>query len=178
MVEQSYSWRDRLGTQTGLHFRVAAVIATLTAAISALRIAFNLGHNYWVFRTVDGTHASCCINFLESFLIPITIALILSVVGLWSRKVSGFFLSLVSFLIIAGIYVSWYFETLSVMRRAEIGVFEHMPDQSQHLLTLAYASFWDVYVLLLVIVLIMWQLQHLLALRNTVRAASPDSSLR
>lgn len=34
-----------------------------------------------------------------------------------------------------------------------------MPDQSQHLLPLAYATWWDVYVLLLAIALIVWHLK-------------------
>jgi hypothetical protein len=165
MLEKFHSLLEKLGTQSRLQFRVAVSIASLTAALSALRVAFNLGYNYGVFHSVDGVHVSCCVNFLESFLIPITIALILSVVGLWSRKGTGFLMSLVALIVIPIIYVSWYFGTRSIMRRAEISTFEKMPDQSQHLLTLAYATWWDVYVLLLVIVLIMWQLKAVVFLK-------------
>jgi hypothetical protein len=165
MLEKFHSLLEKLGTQSRLQFRVAVSIASLTAALSALRVAFNLGYNYGVFHSVDGVHVSCCVNFLESFLIPITIALILSVVGLWSRKGTGFLMSLVALIVIPIIYVSWYFGTRSIMRRSEISTFEKMPDQSQHLLTLAYATWWDVYVLLLVIVLIMWQLKAVVFLK-------------
>lgn len=159
MSEEIDSIPHKLGTQLKWQFRVAAGLSSLTAALSALRVAFNLGYNYGVFQNLDGVHSTCCINFLESFLIPITIALILSVAGLWSRKEAGFLVSLSFLVLIPVIYLSWYFGTRSIMRRAEISTFDLMPDQSQHLLTLAYATWWDVYVLFLTIALIVWQLK-------------------
>jgi hypothetical protein len=146
-------------TQPTWQLRLAVSLASITAGLSALRVAFNLGYNYGLFRAVDGVHTTCCVNFLESYLIPITIAFSLSVVGMWSNKRNGFLLSLVALLVIPIIYMSWYVGTLSIMRRAEIPTFNQMPDQSQHLLTLAHATWWDIYVLFLAIVLIMWHLK-------------------
>lgn len=159
MLEEFLSIPHKLETQVKWQFRVVAGLASATAALSALRVAFNLGYNYGVFRSVDGVHLTCCVNFLESFLIAITMALIVAVVGLWSRRKVGFITSLGALVLIPVIYLFWYLGTRSIMRRAEISSFEQMPDQSQHLLPLAYATWWDVYVLLLVIALIVWHLK-------------------
>jgi len=139
-------------------FRLLVSLASITAGLSALRVAFSFGYNYGVFRAVDGVHSTCCLTFLDSFVVPITIALILAVVGMWSRKRIGLFVSFAALLFIPVIYVYWYLGTLSIMRKAEISSFDQMPNQSQYLLSLANATWWDVYVLFVVIVLIIWQL--------------------
>ena len=174
MAEKSHSLQTILRAQPRWQFRVAVSLVSMTATLSALRVAFNLGYNYGVFRTVDGVHATCCVHFLESFLVPITIALILSVISLWSRKGIGFLISIVALVVILITYLGWYFGTRSIMRRAEIPTFDQMPDQSQYLLTLAYATWWDLYVLLVVLLLIMWQLKAVVPFLKALRQKDAD----
>ena len=142
-------------------FRLVVGIVGLTAAISALRIAFNLGYNYGLFKAVDGVHTTCCVNFLESFLLPITTGLVLSTAGIYVQRPIGFLLSLIALLAIPFTYVAWYLGTLSIMRHAEVGSFSQLPSQQQHVLTLADASWWDIWVLSIAILLILWQSEKL-----------------
>lgn len=130
-------------------------------SLRAVRIAFNLGNNYGVFKAVDGVHTTCCVNFLESFLLPITIGLVISAVGIYVQRPIGFLLSLIGLLAIAFTYLAWYLGTLSIMRHAEVGSFSQLPSQRQHVLTLADASWWDIWVLSLTILLILWQSKKL-----------------
>lgn len=141
--------------------RLVVGVTGLTAAISALRLAFNLGYNYGLFKAVDGVHTTCCVNFLESFLLPITIGLVLSTAGIYVQRPIGFLLSLLALLAIPFTYIAWYLKTLSIMRRAEFESFSQLPSQRQHVLSLAYASWWDIWVLSVAILLILWQLKKL-----------------
>jgi len=82
------------------------------------------------------------------------------------KKGIGSLVSLAALVLIPMFYVLWYLETLSIMRGAEISSFAQMPYQSQHLFVLNDATWWDVYVLFLAVVLLLWHLKTLVTIAN------------
>src|SRR5262245_19444447 len=123
---------------------VLIVVVSLLLIVSTIRLVFNLGFNYGVFHSVGGTHSTCCINFLESFLIPITVGLFVSRFGLLLKRGGGLLLSLLGLSLGALSYFAWYRGTLSLLRSAELQRFDQLPDQAQKLLPLAGSDRWDV----------------------------------
>ena len=77
-----------------------------------------------------------------SYILVATFALALSAVGLWSRRLVGFLLSLLALAWLVETNREWYAATLSQMRLFESKDFSEMPDQQQHLLTLLGATWW------------------------------------
>lgn len=143
-------------------YRIAFCLAASTALVSALRISFNLGYNYGVFKSLDGNHLTCCVNFLESFLIPIAIATSVVAIGLWTKTAAGFLLSLFTTFCVIGLYVLWYLRTLSLLPRMEVPDFARLPNQGQHLVALLDASWWDLAVLAIICSLLVWEIKTLL----------------
>jgi hypothetical protein len=160
---------DGLRSLWSWDYRVALSVAVIAASVSALRITFNLGYNYGIFKYTELTHATCCVGFLESYLIAVTAGLLISAVGLWSQRAAGFFLSLLGLVWIGIVYSLWHISTLSIMYKADIQDFSHFPDQQQHLLTLDSATWWDLVVLSVVITLFIWQIKTLVVILRTSR---------
>src|SRR5215211_7388910 len=143
--------------------RVCIAVAFLAGVLSILRTTFNLGYNSGSFDMSTAHHRSCCVGLLESFLIPITALLFVSALGLWWRKAAGFLISLLALGCASLVYLAWYRATLSIMRNYEVREFSQLPLQGQGLLTLNDATWWDVAVLSIVILIAAWQLKVLLA---------------
>jgi len=136
----------------------AVILLVFLILGSAGRLAFNFGYNYAVFETVEVSHPHCCVNFLESYLIPITICLCVALVGLLIKRRVGFYLTTVSLIGIGVLYLLWYRATLSVIRDAELASFSQLPDQAQKVLPLNGATWWDLVVLAVVIGIFIWQI--------------------
>lgn len=161
-----------LHTTSSWDYKVASVIAMLTASVSALRLAHDIGYSVAI-HTSDYTEhirlsePEWSLGFVETHLLGIATGLIVSGIGLWSRKFIGFLLSFLALLWVGMNYVLWYAGTLSTMRDVEIHDFSEMPDQSQHLLALIDATWWDMVVAAITIILFGWQIRTLIvALRH------------
>lgn len=142
-----------------LQHRVIVSIVLIVTGVSIVRLSFNLGYNRGTFEHSDMVHRTCCVGLLESNLIPIAIALCIALFGFWIKGKIGLLLSVLAFLSVLTVYVLWYLTTLSVLRSAELSDFFMMPNQSQHLVPLVYATWWDVVVLGVVIALSLWMLR-------------------
>ena len=147
-------------------YKTVLIVVVLTATVSALRVSFNLGYNLGTFEHSELIHRTCCVNFKDSFLIPLTVGLIVSALCLLTRTLAGLIFSTLSLIWVASVYVLWYRGTLSVIRNAEVDSFYSLPDQSQHLLPLNGATWWDLAVLAIVIVVWFW---HIKVLVSTIK---------
>ena len=136
---------------------------------SIVRLAFNFGYNRAVFVTRDTSLDGCCINFLESYLIPITLCLCLGLIGLWLRRAIGFYLALFALFATGLFYLLWYRGTLAILRDAELTHFSLLPAQRQKLLPLYNATWWDLTVLAVVLVVIVWLIKILVSHRRSLR---------
>src|SRR5688572_20067853 len=114
-------------------YRVALTAMVLTAGLSALRLAFQLGYDYHLFSCASLARLNCFISFRGSYLLGVTFALMLSAVGLTSRRVVGFPFSLVALVFLGEVYREWYVGTLSLIEMYGARSFSEMPDQQQHL---------------------------------------------
>jgi len=142
------------------------VTTLLTACVSALRLSFNMGYYYELHLCANPLLPNniSFVNQLrlgfsfeaESFLL-ITFALFLSAAGLWSRRLLGLVLSLVSLLALIGVYLLWYRATLSIIEMYGAKTFSGLRDQQQHLLSLYQASWWDIVVLGIALLVIVWE---------------------
>jgi hypothetical protein len=139
--------------------------------VSVLRITFNLGYNSGTFDMSTASHKSCCVNFLESYLIPIIACLFVSALGLWWRRAAGFFVSLFALSFAGVVYIQWYQATFNIMQDNGIQAFSQMPFQQQQLLTLNDATWWDLAVLSVIAITALWQLKVLM-----FAVRSPSSS--
>ncbi len=136
----------------------ALIIAVLTAIGSALRVAFYLGYNLRTFELSDQIHRTCCLNFRDSFLIGVTLGLIVTATGLLTRNRIGRIFSMLGLLWAVTVYILWYRATQSVIRNSEVDSFEGLRNQTQYLLPLNRATWWDLAVLAIVILLLAWHL--------------------
>ena len=107
----------------------------------------------------------------DNFLLVI-IALVCSSVGLWSRRVFGFLLSMIALMCLAGTYILWYLATLSTMEMYGAKDFSQLQDQQQHLLPLHNATWWDIVVLGVALIVFIWQVAML---RRILKSTRPNS---
>jgi hypothetical protein len=145
---------------------LALTALALTAGLSALRLAFNLGYHYELFRCVYPSlspdapffvQLKWALSFEGEKILLVTLALVFSLVCLWTTRVLGFLLSLISLTCLGALYVMWYLATLSNMRLFGARDFSEVPDQKQHLLPLLGASWWDIVVLGVAMAVFVWQ---------------------
>lgn len=162
--------KNDLRNVSSLDYNIARYMALLIAVGSALRLSFNIGYNYSVFKNLEGNHVGCCVNFLESYLIPITAGLILTAIGLGVKKPAGFFLSLLTLTLVGGFYILWYLGTLSIMREYQARDFSQLARQQQYLLPLYEASWWDLIVIAVTVTLFLWHIKTLWMIRRSARS--------
>jgi hypothetical protein len=158
-------------------FSLAIGLSTFIAVLSTLFIAYSFGYveGRDKLETMSLDTCNTCMhmfdggNFyrtLNALHLGVTLALIIVAVGLWLRKVSGLFLSLIGSISIFGIYIWWYFDTLHFLKNAEVPI--DSPYYKEVGL-LHGALSWDWVVLIVAIVLFAWGLKTLMrTLRNSM----------
>lgn len=136
------------------------------ASVSALRLSFNLGSRYEVFMSVypslsrDApflTQIDRAFSFEGEAFLLVTLTLIFSALGLWTRRVFGFLVSLIALASLAGIYLLWYRATLSLMEMFGAKDFSEMSDQERYQLPLQGSTWWDIVILGVALIVFIWQ---------------------
>lgn len=150
-------------------YNLVLIVAVLTATVTALRIAFNLGYSLGTFEHSEQIHRTCCVNFEDSFLISLLLGLIVTAVSLLTRRVIGMLFSMLGLFWVVVVYIQWYRATLSIIRKAEVDSFSRLGEQAQYLLPLDQATQWDVAVLAIVILLLSW---HIASLVFTIKRSA------
>jgi hypothetical protein len=123
---------------------------------SVIRLAYRVGFNEGVYQSIDLSHQTCCIYFIDSFLIPISIGLLAAALALFSRRLGGLLVALVALIWTTVTYGFWHRGTLGILKLAELKNFSDLPNQSQTLLPLNNATWWDLLVLATVVAEIVW----------------------
>lgn len=151
----------------------------MTASVSALRLAFNLGYYYHLFKCAPPALIEqffCAISFEDSFASGVTLALAFSAIGLWSRRVLGFLLSMITFLCLAGIYILWYRGTLAIMEMYGAQAFSQLQGEQQNILPLHGARWWDIVVLAVALIVFIWQVVMLKRVLKPTKTISENQS--
>lgn len=152
--------------------RMAATIVLLTFSVSALRVAFNIGHSIAVSspdyqRCIRVSWAEWSLSFVDMHLLGITIGLLISCAGLWSRTGAGFLASFFGLVWSCVSYLAWHAGTLSIMRANNISDFSQLQLESQHLLALTGATLWDVGVAIVILLMLIWQVKTFIVILRT-----------
>lgn len=142
-------------------YKPALDLVTLIAVVSALRLSFNLGYYYRAFECTLSAGIGCPLTLLGSFLLGTTAGLVVLAIGLWLRRGAGLWLSLSALFWEIILYVQWYRATRWIIGVAEVPDFWHLPNQQQRLLPLNDATWWDILVLAVVILLLVWHIKTL-----------------
>jgi hypothetical protein len=105
------------------------------------------------------------LTYLNSMRLEITICLFVCAIGFWLRRVIGLYISAAALFWAGKIYLHWYQGTLATMRELEIADFRFLqgPDL-QHVISMRYASWWDLMVLTTIIILFVWLLKMLVSI--------------
>jgi len=98
--------------------------------------------------------------------IRIGLALLISVVGLSSRRVVGLLLSALALVWVCVEYLTWYFWSIRLKSNAGL---ESFPASVTHASNLYGATPWNAVVLVLVIVALSWEIGRLIKLRKQPR---------
>lgn len=138
-------------------FRLVLTAILLTTGVSALRLTFNLGYYYNRFECTELWQITCYLSMAGSYVIVITASLVLSAIGLWSRRLLGFLFSLISLAWIGETYREWYTATLYNMQIFGAREFYQLQGQQQYLLPLDQAGWWDIVVLGVALIVFSWQ---------------------
>lgn len=147
-------------------FTVAVGLIFLVTVSSVLYAVYELG--YINGKETGDLHSQASIShadfpqFLNSLHVVIATTLVVGAVGLWSRRVGGFFLCAFALLWVQIVYVWWYFNSLAFLRNSEVSSFSELPE-IQHVLGLQGAAWWDLVVLVVTITLLLWQAKTLIA---------------
>jgi hypothetical protein len=142
-------------------FKLVLTIIVVATGISALRLAFNLGYFFHVFRCSRLANLNCYLSFEGSVFLLVTAALILSTIGLSTRRRLGFLISFLAFAWVFEIYREWYVATLSIMQAYGAKTFSALQDQQQYFLPLAGANWWDIVVLAVALSVFTWHITML-----------------
>lgn len=102
--------------------------------------------------------------------IRIALALLLSMVSLWSRRVIGLFLSVLALAWIGGEYIGWYIWSVRIKSNADI---ENFPLSVRQALNLYGASAWNIVVLVLVIMVLVWTTVCLIRIAKSQQQTPP-----
>ena len=132
----------------------------LVVFISFLRVAFHFGYYYRAFDCTRYVDWGCYTTFEGQLLVFIALGLSLATLGLWLRGRKGFFISLFALGFTGFSYYLWYRGTLSIIQKAELQHFSQMPNEGQRLIPLTGATWWDLMILALVVVLFVWNIRR------------------
>ena len=91
--------------------------------------------------------------------IRIGVALLLSIVGLSSRRVIGLFLSVLALAWVGLEYLAWFLWSFRIKSNAGI---DSLPSSAPHALNLYGATTWNAVVLALVIAVLVWEIRRLI----------------
>jgi hypothetical protein len=137
-------------------------------------VAFNLGYYYKALECLSSADRFCAVTFEGSFFMDATLGLCLATLGLWFRRTASFLLSSIALIWVVIVYILWYRGTLSVMGVAEVQKFSQLPNQPQYLFPLIEATWWDIVVLCVTLLVLLWQAVILVRIPKSI-GSNPEN---
>lgn len=157
-------------------FNIALGLIGVAVVISVTYLAYNWGYVSGhdelevVYRssgqptiTASGIYYP---HILNAWRLNITGALIISIICLWSRKRLGVILSSLMLIWSGFIYLWWYINSLAYLRGAEVSSYDQIITNFPHVGGLRGATWFDITVLILVVISFAWHLRILLRLKS------------
>jgi hypothetical protein len=155
-------------------YKLALSVTALTCALNALWVTYQIGFSYG--RAGCGYPCTSGHQDFTQLLIQlrITIALTVVVFGLFSRRPAGFLISALALAYVAAEYLWWYFDSLRWLKEVGVEDFSKLPapHEIQYAGNLYGATWWDLVVLAVAIILFTWEMKVLLRTLTTSQSSS------
>lgn len=135
-----------------------------------------MGYYYHLFECTGPLPITCYLSMAGSYVMVVTLSLVLSAIGLWSRRLLGFLFSLISLAWIGETYREWYTATLYNMQIFGAREFFQLQGQQQYLLPLDHAAWWDIVVLGFALIVFIWQAVMLKRILKPLSTVSDNQS--
>lgn len=176
-----FNYKSMRGTMKGSwagsspYYMYARHLITLTALLNMLWVAYNVGYSDGA--DMASQHSISGGDVHRALNIRIGIGLLVATIGLWLRGIVGFLVSAVALGYVGSEYVLWYQDSVHALKVMGMESWADFQDPDfPYVGVLRGAEWWNIVVLAVVSILLIWQLaiiSHLLYRRLTFRTKSP-----
>jgi hypothetical protein len=138
------------------NFKIARAISIALSVASTAALIYEIGYSAGsdagepVVSDFDFYHR------LNRLHLGITIGLIVTAVGVLMNKMRGFLLSSLGLIWVGVVYLFWYMQTQAYLRNSEVTEYTRLHDPYYRRLIFNGAGWWDVTVLVLAFLLLVW----------------------
>lgn len=150
-----------------LNYDAAFRFAMVAAGFATVVHLVWLGTGFLAFRHRLDAATMVIVDWDPSILmmdVRIGLALFLSVAGLWSRRLIGLFLSALALAWVGLEYFTWFLWSMRIKSNAGI---ESFPSSVVHASNLYGATPWNVVVLVLAVVVLLWEIGRLIKIAKS-----------
>lgn len=170
--------KNRLGDSTTGDLRLLRQTDLYLARLfAALTVALHLSGLVWrqvrYLNSELAVLASQTVNWLLTFM---ALALLIAAASLWSRKVKGLVTSTSALFAVGVGYVFWYLISWQDLRSQASNPYykQHPEAMTRQLFGFVEAKWWDIVILTLVLVLLLWELKTLYLISSFRTPASVE----
>jgi len=166
-LESSKSPLRRIEEISDREFRLVVWVFLVLAALGALYFAFRTGYLAGSDEAVSGRVAPKHHDYsFDLMRLKIGLAMFVIVLGLWIKRVLGFFVSVLATLFIIYQYAGWYVDSKRWLREMGVRDFSQLPVPSEwgNFAGFYQATPWDIVVLACTSLLLVWQVRVIIAL--------------
>lgn len=159
------SVRLRLKHVSRKEFVLAAGLSVLLAVMAGVWVAYRIGYFDGQVRCgypcVGDGHKSI---FVDAMRLRIAIGLVVVAIGLCTKRALGFFVAILSLVLIQIQYLYWYLWSIRWLHEVGLKSFSELPSETdiRHALGLYGATQWDILVFGLAGALLLWQVKLLI----------------
>ena len=157
------------------YYRHALYLITLTALLNVLWVAYYVGYSDGA--DMASQHSISGGDIHRALNIRIGIGLLVAMIGLWLRGIVGFLVLVVALGYVGSEYALWYQDSVHALNVMGMESWADFQDPDfPYIGALRGATWWNIVVLAVVSILLIWQLaiiSHLLYSRLTLRTKAP-----
>lgn len=156
------SWMDAIP-----YYSYALHLITLTAFLHLLWVAYNVGYSDGV--DTASRHSISGVDSVHSLNVRIGIALLVAVIALWLRGVISFLVSSVALGYVGAEYAMWYLDSIRALKILGMESWADFQDPDfPYVGAFRGATWWNIVVLSVVSILLIWQLTSLTRIRYSL----------
>lgn len=158
-VNSALGYIDEISTR---EFKSVAFVCIIVVALNVLVMAYSFGYVNGIAACGYPSHfTGGHRDFFHDFLrLRIEVALLIIAIGLWSRRVLGFLISLLATMFVGYQYGLWYLDTKRWLREMNVSDFSQLPVPSEwaNFAGLYRGTPWDLFLFAFTTALFIWQI--------------------
>ncbi len=164
-----YRVRDDLDARTLLEFNFVLYITMLVVMLNTLWLTYNVGYSDGV--NIASQQSISGGDWVQALNVRVGIALIVAIVGLWSRKSLGFIISMLALMYVVAEYAWWYVDSVRALEALDMKGWNEFQDPNfPYIGKLRGATWWDIVILGVTVTLFLWQTKRLIDFFKTSHA--------